>query len=224
MLVYLPHTHILFLYCILRTKGPVIYMYYYGMLDCMHANCGACHIHAQAKTKQCRLLIFTNYIAIYTMISIMVYKLTVARITNSYQGNSYIQQNNYQLMKVLKNLYKNFKYLNNSVQQCLCVFVLVCMCVFIDIRICLLQDTVIALQALADIASQMYNNDVSMTIKVDHGSGYAKNVTLNAENMDVLQFIDVCISINNVIQRFIHQTYIMAKSKIYTLSRPKHKI
>ncbi|XP_060591789.1 CD109 antigen-like isoform X2 [Ruditapes philippinarum] len=53
------------------------------------------------------------------------------------------------------------------------------------------QDTVVALQALSNIASQMYTSDVSMTVSVDYGSESPKNVTINPENMDVLQFIDV---------------------------------
>jgi hypothetical protein len=57
----------------------------------------------------------------------------------------------------------------------------------------LFQDTVVALQALSDIASQIYTSDVSMTVSVDYGSESPKNVTINPENMDVLQFIDVNI-------------------------------
>ncbi|XP_045204827.2 CD109 antigen-like [Mercenaria mercenaria] len=53
------------------------------------------------------------------------------------------------------------------------------------------QDTVVALQGLAEIASQMYTSDVSMTVEFDYGSETPKNVSINAENMDVLQFIDV---------------------------------
>lgn len=53
------------------------------------------------------------------------------------------------------------------------------------------QDTVVALQALSDMASQMFTSDVSMNVTVEYGSESPKNVTINSENMDVLQFIDV---------------------------------
>ena len=54
----------------------------------------------------------------------------------------------------------------------------------------LLQDTVVALQGLAEFAILTYSKDVSMSITIDDTAS-VHNVTINSDNMDVLQILEV---------------------------------
>ena len=53
-----------------------------------------------------------------------------------------------------------------------------------------IQDTVVALQALSMMASQIYTNNVDMSLKVDT-TYKVHDLDLNAQNMDVLQIVEV---------------------------------
>lgn len=60
------------------------------------------------------------------------------------------------------------------------------------LRSFLVQDTVVALQAISSVATQTFNADINMKIVVEHGGEKSNTVNINADNMDVLQYIDVC--------------------------------
>ncbi|XP_052281092.1 CD109 antigen-like [Dreissena polymorpha] len=52
------------------------------------------------------------------------------------------------------------------------------------------QDTVVALQGLAEFATLTYSKDVSMSITIDDTAS-VHNLTINSDNMDVLQILEV---------------------------------
>lgn len=55
----------------------------------------------------------------------------------------------------------------------------------------LFQDTVVALQGLAEFATLTYSKDVTLAITIDD-TATVHNLTINSENMDVLQILEVC--------------------------------
>ena len=61
------------------------------------------------------------------------------------------------------------------------------------VHTCALQDTVVALQALAHAASIMYTTDVNLTVVIDDAINENKTLVINADNMDVLQLVEVIL-------------------------------
>ena len=49
----------------------------------------------------------------------------------------------------------------------------------------------VALQALAHAASIMYTTDVNLTVVIDDAINENKTLVINADNMDVLQLVEV---------------------------------
>lgn len=54
-----------------------------------------------------------------------------------------------------------------------------------------LQDTVVALQAMAEFASLIYSSKVNMSILIDDAVSTNRTLTVDADNMDVLQLVEV---------------------------------
>lgn len=47
------------------------------------------------------------------------------------------------------------------------------------------------LQGMAEIASQMFTETINLTISLDDGFGFNKTFTVNDENKDILQLVEV---------------------------------